>query len=367
MTKIHLIIAARPNFMKMAPVYHALAADPGFDLRLIHTGQHYDASLSGDILEELDLPRPDENFGIGSGSHAEQTAGVMVAYEACIRADRPDLCVVPGDVNSTLACALAAVKTGVPVAHLEAGLRSFDATMPEEINRVLTDRIASILWTPSPDADENLLREGIPAERISRVGNCMIDSLVRMLPAIREQRAWEALGLAPGGYLLATLHRPANVDDRDRLAGIVRILAGLAVRTPLVLPLHPRTRARLEAFGLMDGLTAGGRIRVAEPLGYLEFISLAQGAAAVITDSGGIQEETTFLGIPCLTLRPNTERPITCTHGTNRLVGLDELEAACEHALANRTDRDPIPLWDGNAGKRIADDLRNRLQQPARN
>nr|WP_321513214.1 UDP-N-acetylglucosamine 2-epimerase (non-hydrolyzing) [uncultured Pseudodesulfovibrio sp.] len=362
MPKIHLIIAARPNLIKMAPVYHALVRDGHFDVRIIHTGQHYDTPLSTQIIQELNLPQPDQNFAIGSGSHAEQTAKVMVAYEKCLLEERPDLCVVPGDVNSTLACALAAAKLHVPVAHLEAGLRSFDMTMPEEINRILTDRISSILWTPSEDADANLLKEGTTPEKISRVGNCMIDSLVTMLPAIRKQEAWKGFSLEHGEYTVVTLHRPSNVDTPDRLAAIVQTLTVIAKRTPLILPLHPRTRSKLEACKLMKTLQTTPTIKTAEPLGYIQFISLVEGAKAIITDSGGIQEETTYLNVPCLTLRPNTERPVTCTHGTNKLVDLNTLAADYTQAIETRSaHRDQIPLWDGKAGIRIANDLKDRL------
>ncbi|NDV20629.1 UDP-N-acetylglucosamine 2-epimerase (non-hydrolyzing) [Pseudodesulfovibrio sp. JC047] len=358
MRRIHLIIAARPNLIKMAPVYHAVSRLDGFEVRLIHTGQHYDTPLSAQIIRELNLPQPDHNFAIGSGTHAQQTAGVMLAYEKLLREERPDLCVVPGDVNSTLACALTAAKQQVPVAHLEAGLRSRDMTMPEEINRILTDRISSILWTPSEDADTNLLNEGVDREKIFRVGNCMIDSLVTMLPTIRTLEPWKQVQCDRKGYSVVTLHRPGNVDSPDRLKAIVHTLITMARRTPLVMPLHPRTQARLEACSLLETLRSTEAIRVIEPLGYLEFIALVEGSQAIITDSGGIQEETSYLNIPCLTLRPNTERPITCTLGTNRLVDLDSLETAHAQAVGSRAvPRKPIPLWDGKAGMRIAKTL----------
>src|SRR5579872_844017 len=297
--RIHLIAAARPNFMKVAPLWHALVAAPGFAPVLVHTGQHYDAAMSDDILADLHIPAPDHHLGVGSGSHAEQTGRVMIAYEALLAEDRPDAIVVVGDVNSTAACTLVGLKAGVPVIHLEAGLRSGDRTMPEEINRLVTDAIADVLWTPSPDADANLLREGIAPDKIDRIGNIMIDSFEMMRPLIAARRYRAELGLEAGGFGVVTMHRPANVDDRDTLARVADQLAAVAGRLPLVFPVHPRTRRRIEEFGLAGRLAA---LRLVEPLGYIEFMSLVSDSRLVLTDSGGVQEETTYLGIPCLTV-----------------------------------------------------------------
>ncbi|MDT7934376.1 MAG: UDP-N-acetylglucosamine 2-epimerase (non-hydrolyzing) [Sphingomonadaceae bacterium] len=360
MDRVHLIAAARPNFMKVAPLWRALAAAEDFQPVLIHTGQHYDANMSGDFFRDLGLPAPDHHLGVGSGSHAEQTGGVMIAYEAVALKDRPDWLVVVGDVNSTAACAMVGAKLRIPTVHLEAGLRSRDRSMPEEINRLVTDAIADVLWTPSPDADANLAAEGVDASRITRVGNAMIDSLVHALPAIAAERAAEALGLRPGGYIVATLHRPSNVDDPAQLTALADLLAAAADRHPVVFPAHPRTRPRLDSGGHVARLEAAG-VRLIEPQRYNRFMSLLSGAAAVLTDSGGIQEETTYLGIPCLTLRENTERPITVSEGTNRLVSVGTALAALDDALARgpaaarRPDR-----WDGRTADRCVADLRAR-------
>jgi len=364
MKQIDLIVGTRPNIMKVAPVYHALRHSGSFAVRLIHTGQHYSYALSELFFQELGLPAPDLNFNIGSGSHATQTAKAMVAYEDSITRNAPDLCIVPGDVNSTLACALAAAKQHVPVAHLEAGLRSFDMTMPEEINRILTDRIADILWTPSADADENLLAEGVAPEKITLVGNCMIDSLVAMLPRIEEQRTWTHFGLRPKEYAVVTLHRPGNVDSLPRLRHIMQELLALAGQTRLILPLHPRTHGNLVKFGFLHLLTSCKQISITPPVGYIEFLSLVMGSQAIITDSGGIQEEASYLGIPCLTVRPNTERPITCALGTNVLVSPETLAAEYRKAVDSPpASRRAIPNWDGEAGRRIAKDIAERFSK----
>jgi UDP-N-acetylglucosamine 2-epimerase (non-hydrolysing) len=360
MAKVHLIAAARPNFMKVAPLWHALSAAPDFEPVLIHTGQHYDANMSDAIFSDLRLPPPDHHLGIGSGSHAEQTGGVMIAYEAIARSDRPDWLVVVGDVNSTLACALVGAKLGIPVVHLEAGLRSGDRSMPEEINRLATDAISDILWTPSPDADENLLREGVAPERISRVGNIMLDSFEMARPAIRWANVAEELGLRRGGYGLVTLHRPANVDAPEQLARLVDALAAAQQMLPLVFPVHPRTASRLEATGAGAALGAAG-VRLIAPQPYVRFMSLVVDAAAVITDSGGIQEETSYLGIACLTLRENTERPITILQGTNRLVRAEKLVKELAAALEQPRGAAPRPeYWDGHTAERCLADLRRR-------
>ena len=356
--RIDLVVGARPNFMKVAPLYHELARRPAkFELRLVHTGQHYDALMSDIFLEELGLPAPHVHLGVGSGLQGEQTARVLTSYERVLLDARPDWVVVVGDVNSTLACALAAVKLAPPVrvAHVEAGLRSGDRTMPEEINRLVVDSIADLLLTPSPDADANLRREGVPARRIHRVGNVMIDSLKRLLPSAARSDVRARLGLE-GPYVLATLHRPSNVDDAGALEAIVRALERLAERLPVVFPAHPRTQARLAGELAARGPRASG-VRIVDPLGYIDFLRLQRDARLVLTDSGGVQEETTVLGVPCLTLRPNTERGITVTRGTNRLVG-GNAEAILRAAFAalDRPPRRraPIPLWDGRAAQRVA-------------
>jgi UDP-N-acetylglucosamine 2-epimerase (non-hydrolysing) len=356
---VHLIAAARPNFMKVAPLWHALAAAEDFAPVLVHTGQHYDANMSDAIFADLRLPAPDHHLGVGSGSHAEQTGRVMIEYEKVALAARPDWLVVVGDVNSTLACALTGTKLGIPTVHLEAGLRSRDRAMPEELNRLATDVLADVLWTPSPDADANLLAEGIPPGRITRVGNIMMDSFELVRPAIAAEAAPAALGL-PERYGVVTLHRPSNVDDPARLARLVAALVAVQARLPLVFPVHPRTAARLDAAGLRASLEGAG-VRLVPPAPYIRFMSLVTGAQAVLTDSGGIQEETTYLGIPCLTLRENTERPITITEGTSRLVDADTLPSTLAAALAEpRAARRRPDRWDGRTASRCLADLRAR-------
>jgi len=358
---VHLIAAARPNFMKVAPLYHELAKADWCRPVLVHTGQHYDANMSDAFFEDLGMPKPDYHLGVGSGSHAEQTAGVMVAYEKILMETRPDWIVVVGDVNSTIACTLAAKKLCLNVAHLEAGLRSGDRTMPEEINRIVTDSIADVLWTPSEDGDGNLLREGVAPDRIVRVGNIMIDSYELMRGRIERAGTRRALNLPAGGYGVVTLHRPSNVDRRETLSLLVDTLVGVADSLPLAFAMHPRTRKNLEKFCLLERLTVSGRVVVTEPMSYIRFVSLVSEAKLVITDSGGIQEETTYLGIPCLTLRDTTERPVTVTQGSNRLVRPDNLAEMVGKATAGDwpTGRKP-DLWDGRAAERIAADIRRR-------
>jgi UDP-N-acetylglucosamine 2-epimerase (non-hydrolysing) len=358
--RVHLIAAARPNFMKVAPLWHALAAAPDFDPVLIHTGQHYDANMSDAIFADLRLPEPDHHLGVGSGSHAEQTGAVMIAYEKVAIADRPDWLVVVGDVNSTVACALAAAKLRIPIVHLEAGLRSRDRDMPEEINRLVTDVLADVLWTPSPDADVNLIAEGIPSARISRVGNIMLDSFELVRPAIEAAGVAAEYGLASGGYGVVTLHRPSNVDDPAVLAALVEALVAAQQELPLIFPVHPRTRGKLEKYGF-DALLEAAGVLLTEPVSYIRFMSLVLTSAAVITDSGGVQEETTYLGIPCLTLRENTERPITISEGTNRLVDAGSLCAALVTALgAGRRSLRRPEHWDGKTARRCVEDMRRR-------
>jgi UDP-N-acetylglucosamine 2-epimerase (non-hydrolysing) len=350
--RVVCVAGARPNYMKIKPVIDGLQ-HRGASVSLVHTGQHYDAAMNDVFFTELGLRRPDHLLSVGSGSHAEQTARVMTAFEPLLERLRPDVVVVVGDVNSTLACALVAAKYGCLVAHVEAGLRSRDWSMPEEVNRVVTDRVSDYLLAPSEDGADNLRAEGYREDQIHVVGNVMADTLLANLGRARESGVLAELGLSPGGYGVVTLHRPANVDDPAALAGLIAALNTLAERLPLVLPAHPRTRAALEAAGLHPDL------RLLPPAGYLDFVALQADAALVLTDSGGVQEETTMLGVPCLTLRENTERPITVTEGTNQVVGRDP-ETILRYAVAALTDppiaRRPA-LWDGRAGERIAEVL----------
>lgn len=345
------VVGARPNFMKAAPVWVALQNCAGVRQRLVHTGQHYDEAMSDVFFRELDLPMPDENLAVGAGSHAQQTAEIMVRLEALLLQSRPDCLLVYGDVNSTVAAALVAAKLGVKLAHVEAGLRSFDRSMPEEINRLVTDQLSDLLFTPSSDGNDNLAREGIPPAKIHLVGNVMIDTLVRLLP-----KASAFLEKVPERFILVTLHRSANVDDPVFLAGVMQSLIRVCERLPVVFPIHPRTRKRMADAGLN---TEAANLRLLPPLSYLEFLAWQKKATAVVTDSGGVQEETSFLGVPCYTLRDNTERPITLALGTNTLVGRDlvRLEAELDKLLDSgitRREAKPIPLWDGKASERIA-------------
>jgi UDP-N-acetylglucosamine 2-epimerase (non-hydrolysing) len=342
------IVGARPNFMKVAPVMNALKRRKHVVQTLIHTGQHYDANMSDVFFEQLGIPAPDVNLAVGSSTHAQQTAEIMTRFEPVLLDRKPGLVLVYGDVNSTVAAALVCAKLGVRVGHVEAGLRSFDRTMPEEINRLVTDQLADLLFTPSEDGDINLQKEGIAAEKIFRVGNVMIDSLVKLLPAAQRQRQ---KGL-PERYALVTLHRPANVDDGVILKRILQSLREVSHDLAVIFPAHPRTRKRIADFGLH-----AGQLQILDPLSYIEFLGMQSRATVVITDSGGIQEETTYLGVPCLTLRENTERPVTVSLGTNVLVGGDpeKLRSELSRVLAGNGKKGTIPpLWDGHAGERIA-------------
>ena len=352
--RVHLIAAARPNFMKIAPAYHMLKQQTWCHPILVHTGQHYDSKMSNTFLEELGLPQPDFHLEIGSGTHAEQTGGVMLAYEKVCMQERPDWVVVVGDVNSTMACTITAKKLHLPVAHLEAGLRSNDRSMPEEINRLATDALADLLWTPSPDADENLRREGVPDSKIDRVGNIMMDSYELMRTEIEGAGTPQRFGLHAGGYAVVTLHRPSNVDDPDTLSLLVDAMKATADKLPILFSVHPRTKARLQDAALWDDLGHTANIVLTEPLGYVDFLSLVRECKFVLTDSGGIQEETIYLGIPCLTLRENTERPITVTHGTNRLVSPGNVMRMVNAVSNGDWNVGQRPeLWDGKTAERV--------------
>jgi UDP-N-acetylglucosamine 2-epimerase (non-hydrolysing) len=360
--QIDLVAGARPNFMKIAPLYHRLAAHPVLRPRIVHTGQHYDANMSEFFFRDLGLPEPDIALQVGGGRAGWQTGQILGAYESVLLDSPPEVVVVVGDVNSTLAATLAAVKLGIATCHLEAGLRSHDRSMPEEINRVLVDRVADVLWTPSPDAETHLLGEGVPAQRISFVGNIMIDALERVRPRFEATDAPAAHGVTPGNYGVVTLHRPENVDDPDQLARAVAALAAAGEAVPLLFPVHPRTRARLTAAGQLERLRAAPGVTLIEPAGYVAFMSLVASAAVVITDSGGLQEETTALGVPCLTLRKGTERPITIEQGSNRLITTQTLPACVDAALGRARQTLPRPeKWDGRTAERIEADLLDRF------
>ncbi|HYG98965.1 MAG TPA: UDP-N-acetylglucosamine 2-epimerase (non-hydrolyzing) [Terriglobales bacterium] len=348
------VVGARPNFMKVAPVVRALAARDGVNQTIVHTGQHYDANMSDVFFQELGIPAPDVNLQVGSGSHAQQTAAIISRFEEVVLDKKPGVVLVYGDVNSTVAAALVCAKLGIRVGHVEAGLRSFDRTMPEEINRLLTDQISDLLFTPSEDGNQNLAREGVAPEKVFLVGNVMIDTLVRLLPKAKEQMI---PGL-PERYALVTLHRPGNVDDRDFMRDMLHELSEISAHIPVLFPIHPRTRQRLADFGLTAALRSS--VKLMDPLSYLQFLALQTRAAVVITDSGGIQEETTYLGVPCLTVRENTERPVTASLGTNVLVGRDMgvLRRELRNVVSGEIKRAHVPpLWDGHAAERIADVL----------
>lgn len=376
---IHLIAAARPNFMKIAPLYHALIREPWAEPKIVHTGQHYDVNMSDAFFKDLLLPQPHYHLGVGSGSHAEQTGNVMIAYEKLLHQTQPEMVIVVGDVNSTVACTMAAIKisylkredgtatacTRPLVAHLEAGLRSFDRSMPEEINRIVTDSLADLLWTPSPDGDENLLKEGIAPEKIQRVGNIMIDSLEMLRPKIEKENAAKQYGFFKGDYGLVTLHRPANVDDPEKLGQICKALVEISKKLPLIFPVHPRTRKNLEQNKLWHDLENSSDIFLKEPAPYIRFMSLVFDSRFLITDSGGVQEETTYLGIPCLTLRPNTERPVTVTAGTNKLCAIETLEKYATNMLTSSDSRSNgrVGLWDGYTSERVVKSINHHFSE----
>ncbi len=352
--------------MKVAPLYHALARESWCTPQVVHTGQHYDANMSDAFFRDLRLPEPAHHLEVGSGSHAEQTGRTMIAYEAVAQRSRPDAIIVVGDVNATAACAMVGAKLCIPVVHLEAGLRSRDRSMPEEINRLVTDAIADLLWTPSPDADANLRAEGVPAGKIDCIGNIMIDSFEMLRDRIESADTRRRLAVDGQPYAVVTLHRPSNVDHKEQLGSLVAALVALTRELRIVFAIHPRTRRRLEEFGLLGQITSNPRIVATEPLGYIEFMNLVARATIAVTDSGGVQEETTYLGIPCATLRENTERPITVTEGTNRLLGADQLIGAVQTALKGEWPKGRRPdQWDGHSAERASASLRRWLQQHA--
>ncbi|WP_321532696.1 non-hydrolyzing UDP-N-acetylglucosamine 2-epimerase [uncultured Desulfuromonas sp.] len=362
--KIINVVGARPNFMKMAPLIEAMNQYPdAIHPILVHTGQHYDEKMSQSFFVDLGMPRPDIDLGVGSGSHAEQTARIMVAFEKVCQDEQPDLVIVVGDVNSTMACTITAKKLGIRVAHVEAGLRSRDMLMPEEINRLCTDVLCDYLFTTDYIADRNLLAEGIDAQKVFFVGNVMIDTLMKHRQMASQLDLREKLGLTPQGYATLTLHRPANVDDREVLKGILEAVHEISQTMPVIFPIHPRTKKMVESFGLEGFFNTSDTVAgiwITEPLGYLEFLHLNMGARLVLTDSGGLQEETTVLGVPCITMRPNTERPITCEEGTNTLVGhhKEAILTEAQRILHGDTETGQIPeKWDGRAAERIVDVL----------
>jgi UDP-N-acetylglucosamine 2-epimerase (non-hydrolysing) len=361
--KILSVVGARPNFMKIAPICEEFGRRHIPHI-LVHTGQHYDHKMSKLFFEDLGIPKPDINLGVGSGTQARQTAEIMIRMEDVLLEQKPDLVLVVGDVNSTLAATVAAAKLVIPVAHVEAGLRSFDRTMPEEINRIVTDALSTLCFTTEQSGNDNLRREGVPEERIFLVGNTMIDTLLKHVHKTEKSGVLEELGVLPGTYGLITLHRPANVDQVQNLSGILQAFARLSTEIPLIFPVHPRTRARIREFGLDRLLSDSQAIRVTDPLGYLDFLKLMRFARVVFTDSGGIQEETTVLGVPCVTLRSNTERPVTLDSGTNILVGADPdlMLSVARDRIANGVPAKSIPpFWDGRAAERIVNVLQEKL------
>jgi UDP-N-acetylglucosamine 2-epimerase (non-hydrolysing) len=362
--KLMMIAGARPNFMKIAPITRELANHPDVDALLVHTGQHYDEKMSDLFFRQLGLPEPDINLDVGSGSHATQTAALMTRFEPVLLEQQPDAVLVVGDVNSTIACGLVAVKLGVPLIHVEAGLRSGDRRMPEEINRLLTDAISELLFCTEQAGVDNLAREGVDAAKVHLVGNVMIDTLLQNQSRFAESRILEQFGLVPQRFAVLTLHRPSNVDDADIFGGLLDALEVVQSEQPVIFPVHPRTRSRLETFGFGERIEGMKQLHLVDPVGYLDFQRLVSTARVVLTDSGGIQEETTVLGVPCLTLRENTERPATISSGSNRLVGMrpDNIIAVYNDVMASpaRVSRVP-PLWDGQAAERIVKVIRERF------
>jgi len=359
------VAGARPNFMKIAPLSWALSKLDGVRHRIVHTGQHYDPNMSGRFFEDLRIPEPWRNLNVGSGSHGRQTADVMARFEPLLEEDRPDVVVVVGDVNSTIACALVASKMGIKVAHVEAGLRSFDRSMPEEVNRILTDAISDVLYVTEASGVANLAREGVDPAKVVLAGNVMIDTLVEFRERARDSDITERLGVARKSYVTVTLHRPSNVDDPTKVVALVEMIRDVARRSPVVFPVHPRTRARIAAAGL--DLAAVPGLHVCDPLGYVDFLALMDRSRLLMTDSGGVQEEACLLGVPCLTLRDNTERPVTCDVGVNRLVGSDPkagLAAALEILERGPGAMSVPPLWDGRSATRIVGDLVARFGRP---
>ncbi|MCK4654511.1 MAG: UDP-N-acetylglucosamine 2-epimerase (non-hydrolyzing) [Candidatus Cloacimonetes bacterium] len=363
MKKIHLIVGARPNFMKIAPLYKEFQKYPDkFDIKLIHTGQHYDERMSKFFFDDLQMPVPDEYLEVGSGTHGQQTAKIMERYEEVLLNDKPELVIVAGDVNSTAACAIDAVKLHIPVGHLEAGLRSYNRAMPEEINRILTDSISDYLLTPSPDADENLLDEGIAKNKIYFVGNIMIDSLIQYKEKAEKSRILEKYDLYPSEFVLITLHRPSNVDKEKGLLTILNAFEKISKSIKLVFPIHPRTNKQIKVFGLEEKVKKMKNLLLTPPVGYYDFLKLQMEARFILTDSGGIQEESTFFGVPCLTLRPQTERPITITEGTNKLVKLEteDIIKEAKNILKGNIQKGKIPkYWDGHTAERIVEIFKN--------
>ena len=361
---IHVVVGARPNQMKAAPLLRALREHPEFDPILVDTGQHYDHEMAGIFMQQFGMGKPDFALEVGSGTHGAQTAKILERYEALLLEKPPSACVVIGDINSTVACALAAAKLGIPVVHLEAGLRSWDRGMPEELNRIVTDHLADLLWTPSLDGDENLLASGVDASKIVRVGNIMIDTLVAMKPAVESSQFLESISLEHDSHAMVTLHRPSNVDDPATLDVLLNELLNVAKNMDLIWPLHPRTKARIESLGRMDELLENNAIHLMGPLGYIDFMHGIMHSKCVITDSGGIQEETTWLGVPCITLRPNTERPITITQGTNVLATPESLQTELERIEQDsKAHRNEIEFWDGKTAQRCVHSLEQFLKR----
>ena len=361
---IHVVVGARPNQMKAAPLLKQLRASPNFSPILVDTGQHYDHEMAGIFMEQFGMGTPDYSLEVGSGSHGSQTAKILERYERLLLENRPDATIVIGDINSTVACALAAAKIGIPVIHLEAGLRSNDRTMPEELNRIVTDNLADLLWTPSIDGDENLEKAGIPSNKIARVGNIMIDTLVAMQEDIQKATFIENLKIKNDDFTVVTLHRPSNVDNPDVLSILLNEILSVSEKLDIVWPLHPRTRSRIESLGRMSELESNQSIHLMKPLGYTDFMQAIMHSRCVITDSGGIQEETTWLGVPCITLRPNTERPITITEGTNILSTPESLKNDLEKVFAQPSRKElKIEMWDGNTAQRCVESLVEFFQE----